>query len=461
MRQFKKEQNEKAANNQQSGDHEPRQRSVKLTDHQLSTSTEERVKRKAVKNKVTIDLGKSSAAISKFALHQIVKQARRDKRDSGPDSVSEGASDDSDRDRTYSPTRVEIQEAGEDEEDNEVATDSDDDNKKKKKKLKSRNPPETDSSYRPNKEFKSKKEKRLLKKRESNAAGAEVNLNQPIVPSPTRINRPSTVVISAYNDYYDDYRQQPRAINDNENHGEEYGEEYEDTAGDLMAFQDLTPDLQSGVRDLLDSTDPADNNLKILLSVVLQRTSAIQKQASEQADQIAQLKSQVKVLIGLKGRNKLFFILKGDSSLFHEMVNTIKRYIQFPLFHIKQLNFLEKLLGRFPFIFFVVVSHSAFLINYCPFSNCFDFFFAQVVFFQSASMGGDVYMSARGIWNKLFTDRLTRRLAWAGFGQLDDEGYAKVGAAKRRLFMFRQVCPNVRNLVYGKCGIRVAAIFEN
>jgi hypothetical protein len=27
--------------------------------------------------------------------------------------------------------------------------------------------------------------------------------------------------------------------------------------------------------------------------------------------------------------------------------------------------------------------------------------------------------------------------------------------------MFRQVCPNVRNLVYGKCGIRVAAIFEN
>ena len=73
----------------------------------------------------------------------------------------------------------------------------------------------------------------------------------------------------------------------------------------------------------------------------------------------------------------------------------------------------------------------------------------------------DVYMSARGIWNKLYSDRLTRRLAWCGFGTPDEDGMGRVGSAKHRLYMFRQTCPNVRNLLYGKCGIRFATIIEN
>jgi hypothetical protein len=77
-------------------------------------------------------------------------------------------------------------------------------------------------------------------------------------------------------------------------------------------------------------------------------------------------------------------------------------------------------------------------------------YFLIVIFAQSASAGGDVFMSGRGVWIKLITDRLSAKIAWCGFGQTDEEGYVKVGSAKKKLFMIRKKCPEVRNLIYGK-----------
>jgi hypothetical protein len=362
MREFKKEEREKQANNQrdESG---PRQRSVKLMDDDQqqypSTATEQKMRKRAVTTTVAVNLSSKLAEMSKYDAHKAVQKARAAKDSDDPDTVSEGGGDDSDKDIDFRPTDAEIENAEVD--DDEAISEADENvtmPPKNKKKKKAGRIVASDSSYRPDKSHLSEKQKRAKKKRESNAAGADVILNTPIVPSPTHI-RSSTVMIESYNDYYNDHRQPSSSHAGNNNETQNDGEtEYEDTAGDLMALQDLTPDLQSGVRDLLASTDPADDNMKILLAVVLQRTSGIKKQADDQAAKIDQLKNQVRILIGLKGRNKLFFILKGDSGLFAEMVNTIKRYIQFPLFHMKQLAFLEKILERFPFLFFVVVSHS-------------------------------------------------------------------------------------------------------
>jgi hypothetical protein len=65
-------------------------------------------------------------------------------------------------------------------------------------------------------------------------------------------------------------------------------------------------------------------------------------------------------------------------------------------------------------------------------------------------MGGDVFMSGRGVWGKFISDRLSRRVAWCGFGAVDEDGFAKVGSSKKRLFMLRKICPDVRNLIYGE-----------
>jgi len=64
-------------------------------------------------------------------------------------------------------------------------------------------------------------------------------------------------------------------------------------------------------------------------------------------------------------------------------------------------------------------------------------------------MGGDVFVSARGIWNKVFTDRLSRRIAWASIGEGDEEGKKKIAGSQRMLYMIRQNCPHLRDLIFG------------
>jgi hypothetical protein len=360
-----------------------------------STATEQKMRKRAVTTTVAVNLSRSSAALSKYDLHKAVQKAREEKRDTDdPDSVSEGGDDDSDKDKDFVPSQAEFRDANNEEDDDEVVSDDEDVTVSKKKKKSSRNVA-SDSSYRPDKSHLNEQQKRAKKKRESNATGAGVKLNTPIVPSPTKIRPSRITVITAANDSQENARNTRHSRNNDhddqfdgddnyddgtnygaggeDQNGEDFGEDQngedfgEDQNGeDSLKINDLSPSLRNDVRHLLTSDNAEDEKFQLLLSVILERTGGMRETQMKHDDELATLREQLRILIGLKGQNKIFFVFKGDSNLFTDMVTELKRFLHFPMYHLRQVTFLEKILDRFPLVFFVLVSKSKLVINYLP-----------------------------------------------------------------------------------------------
>jgi hypothetical protein len=369
------------------------------------------------------------------------KQKRQEKanEEEEEEEEEEDVGDDSDKDPEYKRGNDGDDESS-DEEEEEVEEVPVVVTKQNKKKNSAKKPAAiaSDSSYRPGKDKKTEKQLRIEKKKVRDAAITRKQLPlAPRKPSPTK---PAAEVV------IDDDNEIPPSsaaqFNPHPYHDENSDQYWRSGGGsswqpsDFTGLNDETAEptmlltgtaLNSAVSELARSGNPDDFKFRVLLSVMTANHNQMMQRITETSNGVEDLYYQLRVVIGLKNQAQQFFVLKGTSEMFEQLVETISRFISFPMFHESQLIYLQDLLKEHPLLYFLIV-----------------------IFVQSASMGGDVFMSARGVWGKLITDRLSRRIAWCGFGQMDEDGYARIGSNKKRMFMLRKACPDVRNLIYGK-----------
>jgi hypothetical protein len=156
-------------------------------------------------------------------------------------------------------------------------------------------------------------------------------------------------------------------------------------------------------------------------------------------EEMGSIKNKLDVLTNLLPRDHRFIVLPGSSVLFEQILQTVHSIVQFPFHTLEQANFHTRLLRKFECY--------AFVLN---------------VFFFNNTGGGSVFTVCNNLWSKMYSNTLSKKLAWADIGESamvaedddddDEQGGRKkrLGKNKRPFHKLRSENPELRNLMMRK-----------
>jgi hypothetical protein len=161
-----------------------------------------------------------------------------------------------------------------------------------------------------------------------------------------------------------------------------------------------------------------------VLHTIAQSIEAIKKDVSY-------VKKMVTTQQLVQQREKRFLVIPGSSELFLQMLRTINGIVKLPFRSIEAINFQEKLFQKFDMWSFIVN-----------------------VLLTNCTAGGSVFFTSNSLWTKLFSDELSKIIAWAAIGEPDAEdedggprNRRTLGKSHQAFHMLRSKNPKLRSLM--------------
>jgi hypothetical protein len=154
---------------------------------------------------------------------------------------------------------------------------------------------------------------------------------------------------------------------------------------------------------------------------------------SKMQGDIKEIKNQLIIQTMMTPRENRFLVIAGTSDLFMRIMRTVGGIVQLPFRSVRQINFQTRLIRQ-----------------YVPYGFLLD------IYLSNCTAGGSVFVTCNNVWIKLFSNRLSRKLAWAAIGEAvdyDEENDSKtkpLGKSKQPFHMLRSQNPDLRNLMMRK-----------
>jgi hypothetical protein len=198
---------------------------------------------------------------------------------------------------------------------------------------------------------------------------------------------------------------------------------------DLFGNPGVSSTPQSNTRRDLFSANSED--IELVAQEILQEIRSLKQE-------VGLINKKLDVVTSLVPRDERFIVLAGSSALFENLLQTVHQIVQFPFHTLEQVNFHTRLLRQF--------DAYPFVLN---------------VFFFNNTAGGSVFTVCNNLWNKMYSNKLSKKLAWADIGESsmvaedydDEEGGGRkkrLGKNNKAFHKLRSENPELRNLMMRK-----------
>jgi hypothetical protein len=183
--------------------------------------------------------------------------------------------------------------------------------------------------------------------------------------------------------------------------------------------------IRQGVRSLFGSQEDTNKDDEDPPSVQELIWTMIDKINNLQAD-VTVVKKQLAVELMLKPQDGQFLIAAGSSQLYQRLLDTVESVLELPFHTVRNIGFQSKFLYKY--------EQWCFLLN---------------VFLSCSCAGGSVFMTCNNVWNKLFSNHLSKKIAWSAIGDGVDaeDNTRELGRAKTKFHQLKSKNPTLKYLM--------------
>jgi hypothetical protein len=190
-------------------------------------------------------------------------------------------------------------------------------------------------------------------------------------------------------------------------------------------IMDVTATRQNVRKNLFamkDSVDPDQLSPEELVGKVMEKLISMH-------NDINQLQAELHVQTMLSPRDNRFLVIPGNCDLMDQLLQTVHRMVDFPFRSVKQLGFQKRILNEFPCYRLIID-----------------------IYLSNTTAGGGCFATCNNVWYKVFSNRLSRDIAWAAIGESEEkeEGAGRtkgLGRDRKEFFQLKSQAPQLRDLL--------------